>query len=432
MKITMIGCGYVGLVSASCFAELGQNVICIDKDQKKIDLLQSGISPINEPDLAELMIKNIKKNRLQFSSDLLSHIASSDLIFIAVGTFDPNQETHTDLMAINTVIENIAPHLKNSQVVINKSTVPIGTNRKLHNMIKKIAPNTQYSIASNPEFLRQGQAVADFMHPDRIVIGVESEHAQKKLELLYQPFQSNGVPLLITNLEAAELIKYAANAFLATKISFINEISMLCEALDIDIRTISSGIGLDQRIGKDYLSPGPGYGGSCLPKDIQALVETAEQNNVSSHVLKSVITVNTQQQTRMIEKINMVFDGNLSDKKIAVLGLTFKSGTDDMRCSPALTILPALIASGAQLNAYDPYGMHAAKNVLPKEILYQEDVYNAIIGVDGIILLTEWKNFIEINLEQAKNSMRGNKFIDLRNLYQKDVMQALGFDYYCV
>ncbi|SMN11043.1 UDP-glucose dehydrogenase [uncultured Candidatus Thioglobus sp.] len=428
----MIGCGYVGLVAASCFAELGQNVICIDKDQTKIDLLKKGIAPISEPYLIELIEKNTKKNRLQFSSSFTPHIASSDLIFIAVGTFDPDQKERTDLTAIHTVIAEIAPHLTNHQVVINKSTAPIGTSRTLHNMIKKIAPNIQCSIASNPEFLRQGQAVADFMHPDRVVIGVESEHAQKKLELLYQPLESKGVPLLITDLESAEIIKYAANAFLATKISFINELSMLCEALNVDIRTVSSGIGLDRRIGKDFLNPGPGYGGSCLPKDIQTLIETAEQHNVSSHILKSVMTVNAAQQTRMIEKINLAFAGNLSDKKIAILGLTFKSGTDDMRHSPALVILPALIAGGAQLSAYDPQGMYAAKQILPKEMLYREDVYDAIAETDAIVLMTEWKIFTEINLAQAKKSMRGNIFIDLRNLYQKDKMQALGFDYYCI
>lgn len=432
MKVSMIGSGYVGLVSGACFAEFGADVVCIDKDKSKIDALNQGVMPIYEPGLAELVKKNTDDGRLHFSQEFEEHIAQSDLVFIAVGTPTRRGDGHADLTYVYAAAKEIATYLQGYTVVVDKSTVPVGTARNVQRIIKDENPNAEFDVASNPEFLREGAAISDFMRPDRVVLGVESERAEKLLAELYRPLNLIETTILITDLESAELIKYASNAFLATKISFINEISMLCEAVGADVHAISKGMGLDGRIGRKFLHPGPGYGGSCFPKDAQALVRTAQEHGVSSRIVESVIEVNAAQKARMIKKITSTFDGDVSGKKIAVLGLTFKPDTDDMRDSPALAILPVLLEKGAQIHAYDPKGMDEAKELLPEGIRYEDDPYTAINEADAVVILTEWNAFRGMDLEKIKNSMKDNKFIDLRNIYEPDDMKKSGFDYYCI
>jgi len=388
--------------------------------------------PIYEPGLAELVKKNVNDGRLQFSQEFEEHIAQSDLVFIAVGTPTRRGDGHADLTYVYAAAKEIASCLQGYTVVIDKSTVPVGTARNVQRIIKEANPNADFDVASNPEFLREGAAISDFMRPDRVVLGVESERAEKLLAELYRPLNLIETTILITDLESAELIKYASNAFLATKISFINEISMLCEVVGADVHAVSKGMGLDGRIGRKFLHPGPGYGGSCFPKDAQALVRTAQEHGVSSRIVESVIEVNAAQKARMIKKITSAFDGDVSGKKIAVLGLTFKPDTDDMRDSPALAILPVLFEKGAQIHAYDPKGMDEAKELLPEGIRYEDDPYTAINQSDAVVILTEWNAFRGMDMEKIKNSMKDNKFIDLRNIYEPDDMKKIGFDYHCI
>ena len=432
MKVSMIGSGYVGLVSGVCFAEFGVDVVCIDKDASKIELLEEGIIPIYEPGLAELVEKNVNGGRLKFSQDFEEHIVDSDLVFIAVGTPIRTGNGHADLTHVYAAAREIATYLQDYTVIVNKSTVPLGTTRHVHRIIKETDPNAEFDVASNPEFLREGAAILDFMRPDRVVLGVESERAEKLLTELYRPLNLIETTILITNIESAELIKYASNAFLATKISFINEISMLCEAVGADVHLVSRGMGLDGRIGRKFLHPGPGYGGSCFPKDTQALVRIAQEHGVSSRIVESVIEVNAAQKARMIKKITLAFDEDVSGKNIAVLGLTFKPDTDDMRDSPALTILPVLLEKGAKIIAYDPKGMDQAKELLPEEIKYVNDPYHAINDADAVVILTEWNVFRGMDTDKIKHIMKDNKFIDLRNIYEPADMKMNGFDYHCV
>lgn len=432
MNVVMIGSGYVGLVSGACFAEFGANVMCVDKDANKIDALLNGRIPIYEPGLDDLVDRNVKEGRLSFSTDLKDAIAEADLVFIAVGTPTRRGDGHADLQYVYAAAEEVAGYLKGYTVIVDKSTVPVGTARQVERVIRKANPDAEFNVASNPEFLREGSAIGDFMRPDRVVLGVESKRAEKLLRELYRPLNLIEAPIHVTNLESAELIKYASNAFLATKISFINEISQLCEKVGADVHSVAKGMGLDNRIGKKFLHAGPGYGGSCFPKDTLALVRIAQEHGSSSRIVETVIEVNAAQKARMVQKIREALGGNESDKKVAVLGLTFKPETDDMRDSPSLSILPALADKGAQITAHDPEGVDEARKILPQEIQYCDDIYETIKDADALVLMTEWNQYRGLDLDKVKSLMKGNNFIDLRNVYEREMLESLGFVYTCV
>ena len=428
----MLGCGYVGLVSGACFSEFGANVMCFDIDADKISKLSDGVITMYEPELDSLVEKNTKQGRLKFTSSLEDCIPKSDFIFIAVGTPTRRGDGHADLSYVFKAIEDIAPLLQGYTLIVDKSTVPVGTARDVKRHIKKINPKADFDVASNPEFLREGAAIGDFMRPDRVVIGVENERAGNLLKELYRPINLIEVPILLTNLESAELIKYASNAFLATKVTFINEISNICEKVGADVHAVAKGMGLDGRIGRKFLHPGPGYGGSCFPKDTKALARIASEKGVPSSIVDAVIKANEAQKNRMIEKICTACDGDVSGKNLAVLGLTFKPETDDMRESPTLTILPELLKKGANIIAYDPKGMNEARKILPAEIAFKDDAYQALEKSDAVIIMTEWNVFRSMNLRKIKKLMKGNKFIDLKNIYEPSEMKAAGFDYVCI
>lgn len=432
MKVTILGCGYVGLVSGACFAEFGASVTCFDVDKNKVDKLLEGGIPIYEPGLGDLVKKNVEQGRLLFTNNIEECIPESDLIFVAVGTPARHGDGHADLSYVYQAVQNIAPHLSGYTVIVDKSTVPVGTARNVKRLIAETNPKADFDVASNPEFLREGAAITDFMRPDRVVIGVESERAENLLRELYRPINLIEAPILSTDLESAELIKYASNAFLATKISFINEMSVLCEEVGADVHAVAMGMGLDGRIGRKFLHPGPGYGGSCFPKDTQALVRIAQENGVSSRIVESVIEVNDAQKARMIKKIRHALGGNESGKSIAVLGLTFKPETDDMRDAPSLAILPKLIENGCKVNAHDPQGIHEAKMLLPAEVNYFDDLYLAIENVDAIVIMTEWNMYRNLDMDLIKEKLNQPVFIDLRNVYEPSKMKDLGFDYYCI
>jgi UDPglucose 6-dehydrogenase len=432
MKVTMLGCGYVGLVSGTCFAEFGANVTCFDIDKTKVDKLLDGKIPIYEPGLDALVEKNVKQGRLSFTDNLNDCIPDSDLVFVAVGTPTRRGDGHADLSYVYQAAQDIAPYLKGYTVVVDKSTVPVGTARNVKRLIAEANPDADFDVASNPEFLREGAAITDFMRPDRVVIGVENERAENVLRELYRPINLIDVPILSTDLESAELIKYASNAFLATKISFINEMSVLCEAVGADVHAVAKGMGLDGRIGRKFLHPGPGYGGSCFPKDTKALVRIAQEHGASSRIVETVIEVNEAQKARMIKKIRNALGGNENGKTIAVLGLTFKPETDDMRDAPSLAILPKLIENGCRINAHDPQGMDEAKILLPSEVQYYDDLYSALEGVDAVVLMTEWNMYRNLDMGLIKEKLKQHVFIDLRNVYEPDTMKSLGFDYHCI
>jgi UDPglucose 6-dehydrogenase len=432
MNVIMIGSGYVGLVSGACFSEFGNSVTCIDTDRTKSEALNKGIIPIYEPGLDALVEKNRQQGYLTFTSEYSAIIGDADLIFIAVGTPTRHGDGHADLTYVYQAAKDIAPYLSGYTVIVDKSTVPVGTARNVKRIIAETNPQADFDVASNPEFLREGAAISDFMRPDRVVIGVENERAGNLLKQLYRPLNLIETPILLTTLETAELIKYASNAFLATKISFINEISALCEAAGADVHAVSKGMGLDGRIGRKFLHPGPGFGGSCFPKDTRALVRIAHEHGVSSQIVEAVIEVNEAQKLRMVTKIRDAFGGSEAGKKLAILGLTFKPETDDMREAPALTILPKLLENGALVRAHDPQGMREAKSLLPDSIEYFDDIYDTIKGVDAVILLTEWNAYRGLDLEHIRGIMKGNVFLDLRNVYEREQMTRVGFDYYCV
>lgn len=432
MNVVMIGSGYVGLVSGACFAEFGANVICVDKDESKINALLQGGIPIYEPGLDDLVKRNVDAGRLGFSIEFQESVANADLVFIAVGTPTRRGDGHADLQYVYAAAEEVAGYLQGYTVIVDKSTVPVGTARQVSRIIKKTNPEAEFDVASNPEFLREGSAIGDFMRPDRVVLGVESERAEALLRELYRPLNLIEAPIHVTNLESAELIKYASNAFLATKISFINEISQLCEKVGADVHSVSKGMGLDGRIGKKFLHPGPGYGGSCFPKDTLALIRIAQEHGASSRIVESVVEVNASQKARMVTKIRDALGGSESDKTIAVLGLTFKPETDDMRDSPSLAILPALADKGALIRAHDPEGMAEARKILPATIQYCNSVNEAIENADAVVLMTEWNEYRGLDLDQLKQKMKGKVFVDLRNVYERGLMEAHGFEYYCV
>jgi UDPglucose 6-dehydrogenase len=432
MKVVMIGSGYVGLVSGACFAEFGADVTCIDTDVDKINMLKAGEIPIYEPGLDDLVRSNMEKGRLKFTTEYGDVLGKTDLVFIAVGTPSRRGDGHADLSYVYQAAKDIAPHLDGYTVVVDKSTVPVGTARNVKRIIETENSDADFDVASNPEFLREGAAISDFMRPDRVVLGAESERALNVLRELYRPLNLIETPIVSTDLESAELIKYASNAFLATKISFINEMSILCEAVGADVHAVSKGMGLDGRIGKKFLHVSPGYGGSCFPKDTKALVRIAQESGVTSRIVESVVEVNEAQKARMTKKISEAFSGDISGKTISVLGLTFKPETDDMRDAPSLSIIPKLLEKGAVVRAHDPHGMEEAKKMLPGAVNYFDDMYDSIVGADGVLILTEWNEYRGLDLQKIKDTMKSDIFIDLRNVYEPEVMSKLGFQYHCI
>ena len=429
MRIAMIGTGYVGLVSGACFSEFGHHVACVDKDGAKIAALKTGRMPIYEPGLEAAVADNVKAGRLAFTEDLKGSVQSADAVFIAVGTPSRRGDGHADLTYVFQAAEEIAAALTGYTVIITKSTVPVGTGRKVEETIRRLKPDADFDVASNPEFLREGSALEDFRRPDRVVCGIEGERARAVVRELYRPLYLNETPMLFTSRETSELIKYAANAFLATKITFINEMADLCERVGGNIQDVARGIGLDGRIGSKFLHAGPGYGGSCFPKDALALLKTAEEAGAPTRIVEAVTRVNEARKRRMAEKIDKAF-GGVAGKTIAVLGLTFKPNTDDMRDAPSLVILPELEKRGARLKAYDPEGMNEAKKHLSVEMC--PDVYSALSGADGAVILTEWNEFRALDLKQTKALLKRPLLVDLRNIYRPDEMSRAGFTYVSV
>ncbi|THD85001.1 UDP-glucose/GDP-mannose dehydrogenase family protein [Aliigemmobacter aestuarii] len=429
MKIAMIGTGYVGLVSGVCFSDFGHEVVCVDKDPAKIDRLRAGEVPIFEPGLEDLMAKNVKAGRLSFTLDLAEAVAGADAVFIAVGTPTRRGDGHADLTYVMSAAREIGAALTGYAVVVTKSTVPVGTNRKVAEAVAETAGDTPFDVASNPEFLREGAAIDDFMRPDRVVVGVESERAKKVMADIYRPLSLREFPVVYTNLESAEMIKYAANAFLATKITFINEIAALCERVGADVKAVSKGIGMDGRIGAKFLHAGPGYGGSCFPKDTKALARIGQEHAVPMQITETVIRVNEEIKHRMIAKIVDLCGGVLRDKVICVLGVTFKPNTDDMREAPSLTIVPALVGAGAKVRVVDPQGRHEGEALLPG-VKWAENPYGAAQGADLIVLLTEWNEFRALDLQKLARKMAHPRMADLRNVYDRDEVLEAGFEAY--
>jgi UDPglucose 6-dehydrogenase len=435
MRIAMIGAGYVGLVSGACFSEFGVSVTCVDKDAGKIERLSRGEIPIYEPGLEHLVASNAAAGRLSFTTDLKSAVAGADAVFIAVGTPSRRGDGHADLSYVFAAAAEIAEALRQTAsertIVVTKSTVPVGTGRQVERILCEVLPQGRFDVASNPEFLREGSAIQDFMRPDRVVIGTDSEHARTVLRALYRPLYLLETPIVFTTIETAELIKYAANAFLATKITFINEVADLCEAVGADVQDVARGIGLDGRIGRKFLHAGPGFGGSCFPKDCQALVRTAEQAETPLAIVETVLRVNDDRKRQMAERIAAACGGSVAGLTLAALGLTYKPNTDDMRDSPSLTFLPALHAVGATIRAFDPEGMAEAKKLMP-ELDYCDDAYQAIDGADALILITEWNEFRGLDLGRVKQLLRQPLVIDLRNIYKPEEMLAAGLVYHSI
>ena len=429
MRVVMVGAGYAGLVSGACFAEFGADVTCVDVDRGRIDRLRAGEVPIYEPGLDDLVRRNAESGRLRFAAGPGSEVGAADLVFIAVGTPARRGDGHADLRHVYRAAELIAPHLQGYTVIVTKSTVPVGTAREVRRRLRAARPDADFDVASNPEFLREGSAIEDFLRPDRIVLGVESARAEASLRELYRPLNLIETPILATGIESAELTKYACNAFLATKISFINEIAALCEATGADVHAVARGMGLDGRIGRKFLHPGPGYGGSCFPKDIAALARIAAEREVPARIVEATIAVNSAQRGRMCEKIRAALGGDVADKRIGVLGLTFKPETDDMREAPSLHVLPVLIDEGAEVRAHDPQGMDEAAACLPDSIRFCSDPYEVVETADAVVLMTEWNAYRGLDLERIRDSMRGRVFVDLRNVYEPGAMRSLGFRY---
>lgn len=434
MKLTMIGTGYVGLVSGVCFAELGHSVTCVDKIEAKIDTLLKGEIPIFEPGLATLVKANHTSGRLQFTTELKDSVAKADAVFIAVGTPpDAQNEGKADLQYVYAAAKEIATHLNDFTVVITKSTVPVGTNRKIEHIIRETNPNAQFAVCSNPEFLREGAAIEDFMKPDRIVIGLEDSQASGVMAELYRPLTNQGFPLLQTGIETAEMIKYASNSFLATKIAFINEMADICEKVGANVELVAKGMGMDERIGDRFLRPGPGFGGSCFPKDAVALAQLAQDAGVEPKIVNTVIRYNLARRESMADKIIAACGGSVQGKRIAILGLTFKAQTDDMRESPSLAIIPKLIAAGAEISATDPEGIENAKKLLGTDkISYTKDLYAALDKADAASIVTEWADYKQMDLEKAAEIMHSPLLIDLRNQFVPSDMAARGFTYHSI
>lgn len=428
MRLAMIGAGYVGLVSGACLSEFGHEVVCIDKMTDKIEALRKGEIPIFEPGLDEVVAINVKAGRLSFSADY-SSVPSADAVFIAVGTPSRRGDGHADLSYVYAAAEEIARALDGYTVIVTKSTVPVGTSRKVETIIKRVRPDADFDIASNPEFLRQGSAVEDFRRPDRVVVGCDSDRARDVMREVYRPLYLNETPILFTAPESSELLKYAANAFLATKITFINEMANICEKVGADVQDVARGIGLDRRIGGKFLHAGPGYGGSCFPKDTLALLKTAEEVGAPTAIVDAVVKVNENRKVQMARKIEEAF-GGVKGKTVAILGLTFKPNTDDMRDAPSLVIVPYLQRSGARVRAYDPEGAGEAAKLMNLELC--ADAYSALEGADGVVLLTEWNEFRVLDLAKVKTALKRPLMVDLRNVYLPTQMAQAGFEYISV
>ena len=428
MRVAMIGTGYVGLVSGACFADFGHDVACVDKDRGKIEALKRGDIPIFEPGLAELVDVNLRAGRLSFTTDLAEPVRNAEAIFIAVGTPSRRGDGHADLSYVHTAAREIAQHLDGFTVVVTKSTVPVGTGDEVERIIRQVRPAADVAVVSNPEFLREGAAIRDFKHPDRIVVGTDDPRAREVMASLYRPLYLNAAPILYSGRSTAELIKYAANAFLATKITFINEIAELCEKVGADVQEVARGIGLDNRIGTKFLHAGPGFGGSCFPKDAQALIKTGQDHAAPLRIVEAVLAVNDVRKRAMARKVAVALGGNLRDKTIALLGLTFKPNTDDMREAPSIALVTALHDMGATVRAYDPAGMEQAKLVLD-EVTYCDGPYACAEGADALVIVTEWEQFRALDLDRLKQVMASPVVIDLRNIYRPDEMEKRGFVY---
>ncbi|MGL4445310.1 MAG: UDP-glucose dehydrogenase family protein [Alsobacter sp.] len=428
MRVAMIGSGYVGLVSGACFADFGHVVTCVDKDAGKIEALKQGVIPIFEPGLEDLVATNVREGRLSFATDLAAGLAGADAAFIAVGTPSRRGDGHADLSYVHAVAREIAEATPGPLVVVTKSTVPVGTGDEVERIMRETRPDGDYAVVSNPEFLREGAAIADFKRPDRIVIGTDDARAKEVMSELYRPLYLNQPPLLFTTRRTSELIKYAGNAFLAVKITFINEIADLCEAVGADVQEVARGIGLDNRIGSKFLHAGPGYGGSCFPKDTQALAKTAQDAGTPVRIVETVVAVNDQRKRAMARKVVAACGGSVRGKTIAVLGLTFKPNTDDMREAPSLSIITALQDQGAVIRAYDPEGMQAARAMLT-DVEYAPNAYACVEGADALVIVTEWDAFRALDLGRVHALLRSPVVVDLRNIYRPDDMRRRGFTY---
>ncbi len=435
MRITMIGSGYVGLVSGACFSEFGHDVVCVDKDPGKIGALQKGEIPIYEPGLDDLVQRNVSAGRLTFTTDLASAVPGSDAVFIAVGTPSRRGDGHADLTYVFAAAREVADLLDGYALIVTKSTVPVGTGARVRQVVaerlKETGSSATFDVASNPEFLREGSAIDDFMRPNRVVCGVEDGQARTVMQRLYRPLSLRETPMLFTSIETAELIKYAANAFLATKITFINEMADLCEQVGADVQDLARGIGLDQRIGSKFLHPGPGYGGSCFPKDTRALLATAEEASVPLGVVSAAVTANDRRKRVMSRRIIGACGGSVEGKTIAVLGLTFKPNTDDMRDSPSLDIVPALQHAGAAVRAFDPEGMKEASRLL-ENVTFCTDAYDAMNGADAVVIITEWNQFRALDLDRARSLLKRPVMVDLRNIYRPEELDGTGFIYHSI
>ena len=431
MHVTMIGTGYVGLVSGACFSEFGHNVTCVDKDATMIESLHCGEIPIFEPGLDKLVENNVNAGRLSFTTDLQQPVANADAVFIAVGTPSRRGDGHADLTFVFNAAREVAEALEGYTVIVTKSTVPVGTGTEVFAVIQETRPDADFDVASNPEFLREGAAITDFMRPDRVIVGTDSERAKEVMGELYRSLFLNETPVMFTTRQTAELIKYAANAFLATKVTFINEIANLCEQVDANVQDVARGIGLDGRIGSKFLHAGPGYGGSCFPKDTLALLRTAEKLGLPMDIVQATVNVNDRRKREMAQKIIDACDGSLDGKTVAILGLTFKPNTDDMRDSPSLDIIPALLAAGAKVRAYDPEGMDEARMMLD-DIKYCDDAYDTLTNSDALVIITEWNVFRALDMHRVKDLLNTPVLVDLRNIYDPETMRELGFTYISV
>jgi len=435
MKIVVVGTGYVGLVTGTCFAEVGIDTVCVDIDVTKIENLKKGILPIYEPGLDTMIHRNVEKNRLHFSTDLKSVLPDAEVVFIAVGT-PPDEDGSADLKHVLAVAAEVGKYMEDYTLIVTKSTVPVGTAVKVKNAVttelNARGANIPFDVASNPEFLKEGAAIDDFMRPDRIVVGLESERAENLMKQLYKPFTLNGHPVIFMDIPSAEMTKYAANAMLATKISFMNDIANLCEIMGANVNNVRKGIGSDTRIGPKFIYPGIGYGGSCFPKDVKALIKTADENGYDLRVLKSVEEVNDDQKSVLFNKVSKYFDHQLKDKTIAMWGLSFKPETDDMREAPALVLIDKFLAVGAKVKAYDPEAMEEAKRRLGNKIEFAKDQYEALINADCLLIVTEWTEFRAPNLDTIKKLLKKHVIFDGRNIYELANMKAEGFDYFCI
>lgn len=431
MRVAMIGTGYVGLVSGACFSEFGHEVVCVDKDESKIARLKKGEIPIYEPGLDTVVARNVEQGRLSFTTDIAKAVRNADVVFVAVGTPSRRGDGHADLTYVFEAVREVAQAMDGYTLIVTKSTVPVGTGAKVKDLVAETRPDGDFDVASNPEFLREGSAIEDFMRPDRVVVGVETERARALMADLYRPLFLIKTPVLFTSIETAELIKYAANAFLATKISFINEMADICERVGGDVHDVARGIGLDGRIGEKFLHAGPGFGGSCFPKDTRALVGTAREVGAPLEIVEATVRVNEARKKRMAGKIIDACGGDVAGKTIAVLGVTFKPNTDDMREAPSLDILPALQAAGARIRAFDPEGMEEAARLLD-DVEWCDDAYGAIEGADAVAILTEWNQFRALDLERVKALLKAPVMVDLRNIYEPADMAARGITYVCV